>query len=85
MSGQFGLDRKDLEVGLGAILGQKSPGNISLVDVIDRLLSKGVAAAGRVTISVADVDLVVLDLLAVLSGITTLQGASSQKAVRRPD
>jgi len=87
MSGQFGLDSKDLSVNLGSILGKKNelPGDITLVDVIDRLLNKGVAAAGKVTISVADVDLVVLDLLAVLSGITTLQGAGSPKAVRRPD
>lgn len=87
MSEQFGLDSKDLSVNLGSILGKRNelPGDITLVDVIDRLLNKGVAAAGKVTISVADVDLVVLDLIAVLSGITTLQGAGSQKAVRRSD
>lgn len=85
MSSQLGLESQDLDINLGSILGQKkeSQSGVSLADVIDKLLSKGVAAAGKVTISVADVDLVVLDLIAVLSGISTLQGNSPPKAVRR--
>lgn len=85
LSYEFGFDHKDLEVNLGSILGQgeESLGNFSLVEVIDRLLNKGVSVSGKVTISVADVDLIVLNLLAVLSGITNLQGNSSDKVVNR--
>lgn len=85
--GGFGFDYADLDVNLGPLLGQgqESLDNVSLVEVIDRLLNKGVSVSGRVTISVADVDLVVLNLLAVLSGITTLQDDRSSKVVSRLD
>ncbi|TLX67515.1 MAG: gas vesicle protein [Thaumarchaeota archaeon] len=39
----------------------------SLVNLVDKLLDKGAVIGGQVTISVADIDLIALDLLAVLS------------------
>jgi hypothetical protein len=39
------------------------------VDIVDKLLVKGVAIGGKITISVADIDLVALDLFAVLSAL----------------
>lgn len=44
-------------------------GDVPLVDLLDRLLEKGVAASGDVVLSVAGVDLVWLSLRAVLKGI----------------
>jgi hypothetical protein len=46
----------------------------SLVDLLDSLVDTGVAAAGDVTISVADVDLITLRLKALLASVDT-QGA----------
>jgi gas vesicle structural protein len=43
----------------------------SLVELVNRLLDKGVVIAGDVTISVAGVDLVYLGLNAVLSSVST--------------
>jgi len=45
---------------------------VTLVELVDRLLGKGVVAAGDVTLSVADVDLVYLDLRALLASAGTL-------------
>lgn len=42
---------------------------VSLVDLLDRLLGEGVVVTGRVKLSIADVDLVDLDLHALLSSV----------------
>lgn len=44
---------------------------VSLCEVLDRVLNKGVVVAGQVTISVADVDLVYLGLQVVLTSMET--------------
>jgi hypothetical protein len=44
---------------------------VSLCEVLDRVLNKGVVLAGEVTISVADIDLVYLGLQAVLTSMET--------------
>lgn len=71
ISKEFGLKEDELEGFLNGMLrlpeGQLA--RTSLVDVVDRLLSKGAVIGGRVTISVDDVELVALDLLASLSGL----------------
>lgn len=43
----------------------------SLVDLVNRVLDKGVCITGDVTISVAGVDLVYLGLNAILTSVTT--------------
>ena len=43
----------------------------TLVDLVNRLLDKGVVIAGEVTISVAGVDLVYLGLNALLTSVST--------------
>jgi len=43
----------------------------TLVDLVNRLLDKGVVIAGEVTISVAGIDLVYLGLNALLTSIST--------------
>ena len=44
---------------------------VELADLINRVLDKGAVIAGSVTISVADIDLVQLDLTIVLTAIET--------------
>ena len=48
---------------------------VTLVDVLDRLLHTGVVAYGDIILSIADLDLVYLNLRAVLSAIGTLEGS----------
>jgi len=45
---------------------------IPLVDIIDRLLDRGVVLAGAATVSVAGVDLVELRLNVVLASVDTM-------------
>jgi hypothetical protein len=68
MSGAFGMKPGELNASLGAILktGNKALDGVSLVDILDRLLDDGVVVAGQVRIAVSDVDLIGLDLLAML-------------------
>ncbi len=60
----LGLGSKELDVALGSLL--KTGGKASLVDVLDRLIDRGAVVAGQVRISVSDVDLIGIDLLAML-------------------
>jgi hypothetical protein len=46
---------------------------VALVDLVDRLLGGGVVIAGDITLSVADVDLVYLELRALVSSVATAQ------------
>jgi hypothetical protein len=46
-------------------------GDGTLVDLLDRLLAGGVVIAGDVVLSVADIDLVRVRLLALLSSVPT--------------
>jgi hypothetical protein len=45
---------------------------LSLVDLLDRLLAGGVMITGDITISLADVDLVHVSLRALISSVQTL-------------
>lgn len=45
----------------------------ALVDLVDRLLGGGVVIAGDITLSVADVDLVYVNLRALVSSVATAQ------------
>ena len=45
----------------------------TLLDLLDRVLGKGVVAYGDIVLSIADIDLVYLNLRAVLSAIGTLE------------
>jgi hypothetical protein len=68
----FELEDDDLNISLGAIGDLRSDaetGKASAVDLLDRLLSKGVLLKGDVIISVADVDLVSLNLGALIASI----------------
>ncbi len=60
----LGFARKDIDATLSSLL--KTGEKASVVDLLDKLIDKGAVVAGQVKISVADVDLVGLDLLAML-------------------
>ena len=47
--------------------------DITLVELVDRVLNKGVVLAGDVTLSVADVDLVYVGLRVLLASVGTLE------------
>ena len=58
--------------------------NISLCEMLDRVLNKGVVVYGEVIISVADIDLVYLSLQLVLSSVETARQASRSLRERQP-
>jgi hypothetical protein len=46
---------------------------VTLVELVDRVLNKGVVLTGDVTLAVADVDLVYVGLRLLLSSVSTLE------------
>jgi len=46
---------------------------LTLLEVLDRALDKGVVISGDITISVADVDLIYLGLRLILSSVETME------------
>jgi Gas vesicle protein K/Gas vesicle protein len=68
MSREFGMKPGELRAELASLVKGAGVGASStdIVELIDRLLDKGVAVAGQVKIAVADINLIGLDLLAVL-------------------
>jgi gas vesicle structural protein len=55
---------------------------ISLCEVLDRVLNKGVVVAGEVTISVADIDLIYLGLQIVLTSMDTARQSFGRAPAR---
>ncbi len=53
-------------------LTRRRSSDATLVDLLDRLFDRGVVVAGQVVLSVADVDLVYLDLRLLLGAIEPL-------------
>lgn len=47
---------------------------VTLLDLVDRILDKGAVVRGQVVLAVADVDLVKLDLNLLLASVETLEG-----------
>ncbi len=52
----------------------------SLLELVDRLLNKGVVLAGEATISVAGIDLIYLGLNVMLTAVETLEKAQERRA-----
>lgn len=60
---------------------------VTLLEVLDRVLEKGVILAGDVVISVADVDLIYLGLKVLISSVETmerLRGAPMEGPMQEP-
>jgi hypothetical protein len=52
---------------------------VSLVDLLDRVLAGGVVVYGEITLSIADVDLVVVSLRALLTSVSALVEAEAER------
>jgi hypothetical protein len=57
---------------------------MSLLELADRLLNRGVVLTGEATISVAGVDLIYLGLNLVLTSVENLHVRTASPAARRP-
>lgn len=55
--------------------------DVSLLDILDAVLDKGVALRGDITISIADIDLVYLDLRILLTSVETLMETKQKPRV----
>ena len=51
---------------------------VTLLELVDRVLNKGVVLSGDITLSVADVDLVYVGLRVLLSSVGTLEEQNAQ-------
>jgi gas vesicle protein GvpA/GvpJ/GvpM family len=51
--------------------------DVALIDLIDRLLAGGVVIAGDITLSVADVDLIYVQLRALISSVSSAEEAGA--------
>src|SRR3989338_9052388 len=61
-----------------------TPQRATLLDLLDRVLGKGVVAYGDIVLSIADLDLVYLNLRAVLSSIGTLERLEEEQSAPEP-
>jgi gas vesicle structural protein len=50
---------------------------LTLLELVDRVINKGVVLTGDITLSVADVDLIYVGLRALVSSIEAMDGAST--------
>jgi gas vesicle structural protein len=53
---------------------------ITLVELVDRVLNQGVVVAGDITLAVADVDLVYVGLRVLLASVGTMERLQEQAA-----
>ena len=51
---------------------------VTLIELVDRVLNKGVVIAGDITLAVADVDLVYVGLRVLLASVGTLERLEEQ-------
>ena len=61
--------------------------DVTLLEILDRVLEKGVVISGDIVISVADVDLIYLGLKVLLSSVETmehLRGAPIEGPMQEP-
>lgn len=58
--------------------------DVSLLELLDRLMEKGVTLSGDITLSVADVDLVYLGLRVLLSSVETARRLQHQERLPAP-
>jgi hypothetical protein len=53
---------------------------VTLLELVDRVLNKGVVVSGDITLAVADVDLVYVGLRVLLSSVATLEQQQAEIA-----
>jgi len=75
--------RPDLPDAAGSDYGPAIRGErIALVDLLDRVLAGGVVIAGDVTLTIANVDLVTVNLRALITSVSNLAAPPSAAAER---
>ena len=57
--------------------------DVTLVELVDRVLNKGVVLSGEIVLSVADVDLVYVGLRVLLSSVSALEEQAAQSLEER--
>jgi hypothetical protein len=53
---------------------------LTLVELVDRLLGKGVVISGDITLAVADIDLVKVELRALVASVDSLSATAGSRA-----
>jgi hypothetical protein len=53
---------------------------VTLLELVDRVLGKGVVVSGDITLSVADVDLVYVGLRVLLASVGTIERLEAERA-----
>lgn len=85
ISEQFGFSPEEFDLRLNQthnkLTGTSS--TTTLVEVVDHLLNKGILVGGQVKISVADIDLVILDLLGVLSAVHGIKKSNKRRNISK--
>jgi Gas vesicle protein K/Gas vesicle protein len=73
LSKDFGIQQKELDATFGSLIktGNSVLDETSMVDLLDRCLKKGVFVGGQVKITVSDIELVGLDLFAMLYPVSS--------------
>ncbi len=56
--------------------------DITILELLDRVLTKGVIITGDVVISVADIDLIYLGVKLMLSSVETMEQLKAGKAIK---
>ena len=54
---------------------------LTLVELVDRLLGKGVVISGDITLAVADIDLVKVELRALVASVDALAGGTDREGL----
>ena len=57
--------------------------DVTLVELVDRVLNKGVVLSGEIVLSVADVDLVYVGLRVLLSSVSALEEQAAKSLEER--
>lgn len=58
--------------------------DVTLLEVLDRVLDKGAVVAGDIVISVADVDLIYIGLKVLVSSVETMERLKTGASVKKP-
>ena len=58
--------------------------DITILELLDRVLNKGVILTGDIVISVADIDLVYLGVKLLLSSVETMEQLKEGKPIKKP-
>lgn len=57
---------------------------LSMLETLDHVLSRGLVIAGEITISVADIDLIFVGLSVLLGSVETIENVLGQRITTRP-